>query len=56
LARWYAEQLASKGMTVQPPSDQLVSQLEEVGQEVLDSWLEEVGDTGTTIIEEYRRM
>ena len=56
LAHWYAEQLASKGMKVQPPSDQLVSELKEIGQKVLDSWLEGAGDTGKAIIEDYRNM
>ena len=54
LARWYAEQLAAKGMKVQPPSDQLVSQLEGVGGEVLADWVEKAGDTGKKIVDNYR--
>ncbi len=56
LARWYAEQLAAKGMTVEPPSDQLVAQLEEVGEAVLADWVTKAGDAGKQIVDDYRGM
>jgi TRAP-type C4-dicarboxylate transport system substrate-binding protein len=56
LTRWYAEALASEGMTVQPPSDELLGQLSDVGERILENWISETGDAGAEIIEKYRSM
>jgi TRAP-type C4-dicarboxylate transport system substrate-binding protein len=53
LAGWYKEQLAAKGMTVQPPSDQLKADFEKIGERMTKEWLERAGESGQEIIDTY---
>lgn len=57
-ARQYTDftigQLAANGMTVGPPSETLKSELQDVGETMTTEWLEAAGDTGQSIVEEYR--
>src|SRR5699024_9947337 len=46
--------LSEHGIEVREPSDELMSGLQEVGDQLVDEWLEETGDTGRDIIDAYR--
>ena len=56
LANWYKAQLAINGMTIEPPSDQLRSDMEAIGAKMKDEWLARAGDQGKTIIDAYGAM
>ncbi|WP_197019145.1 TRAP transporter substrate-binding protein [Thioalkalivibrio sp. HK1] len=56
LADWYVTQLAANGMKVQMAHDDLRAQLKEIGQTMLDEWLESAGEDGKAILEAYRNM
>jgi TRAP-type C4-dicarboxylate transport system substrate-binding protein len=53
LAGWYKEQLAAKGMEVQPPGEQLQADFQEIGDQMKKEWLERAGEPGQEIIEAY---
>jgi TRAP-type C4-dicarboxylate transport system substrate-binding protein len=53
LAGWYKEQLAAKGMKIQPPSDQLQADFEKIGEQMTKEWLERAGEPGQEIIDAY---
>ncbi len=53
---WYKEQLATNGMSIQPPGDQLRSDLEEIGATRAGEWLDATGDAGKAIIDGYKSM
>src|SRR5690606_1351087 len=46
--------LAENGMTVEPPPDQLASDLEEIGQTLVDEWTQSAGEEGQAVIDAYR--
>jgi TRAP-type C4-dicarboxylate transport system substrate-binding protein len=46
--------LAANGMVVAPPSDQLASELRDVGETMTAEWLEMAGEKGQAIVEEYQ--
>lgn len=48
------EGLREGGMTVEPGSDQLVSDLQEIGVTLTDEWLENAGEEGAAIVEAFR--
>ena len=45
--------LAENGMSVEKPSEQLASELREIGKTMTEEWLEEAGDTGQSIVDTY---
>ena len=53
---WYKEQLTANGMSIQPPGDQLRSDLEEIGNTMAGEWLEATGEAGKAIIDSYQSM
>ena len=53
---WYLDQLKTKGMTIQKPSDQLMADLRKVGNLMLAEWLRKTGDAGRKVIDAYRAM
>ncbi len=53
--KWYLEQLARNGMTVQPPSPTLKSDFRKIGATMTDEWLKTAGDDGKAIIQAYRK-
>jgi len=55
-AQWYLDQLAAKGMKVQPPSPALKSGFQKVGEQLAQDWLKKVGADGQAIIEAYKKM
>ena len=56
LADWYKEQLAAQGMEVRPPSEQLKSDFEKIGETMTNEWLEQAGPQGQEVIDRYREM
>jgi TRAP-type C4-dicarboxylate transport system substrate-binding protein len=55
-SKWYLEQLASRGMKVQPPGDALKAGMQRVGEQLIADWLKKAGPDGQTIIDAYRKM
>jgi TRAP-type C4-dicarboxylate transport system substrate-binding protein len=53
--KWYTEQMASKGMKVQPPSAELKSGLQKVGEQLTQDWLKKAGSDGQAIIDGYKK-
>ena len=56
LADWYKEQLAANGMTVEPPSEQLKADMEQIGATMTDEWLGRAGDQGKAIVDSFKAM
>lgn len=54
LTQFYLDGLAEGGMTVAPPSDQLRSDLEAIGETMTTEWVEAAGEAGSTIIGAYK--
>jgi len=52
---WYLEQLKKNGMTVSPPSAQLKSDFQKIGQTMAEEWAKNAGADGKAIIEAYRK-
>jgi TRAP-type C4-dicarboxylate transport system substrate-binding protein len=53
---WYLDQLRKNGMNVAPPSADLKSGLQKVGDTMLDEWLQKAGPAGRQVIDAYRKM
>jgi TRAP-type C4-dicarboxylate transport system substrate-binding protein len=53
--KWYTEQMASKGMKVQPPSAELKSGLQKVGEQLTQDWLKKAGSDGQAIVDGYKK-
>ncbi len=41
-------------MTVSEPTEQLSSELAEIGETMTQEWLDEAGEEGQKVVEEYR--
>lgn len=54
-AKWYLEQLAAKGMKVQPPSAALRADLRKIGDTMTSEWLKSAGADGQAIVSAYRK-
>jgi len=52
---WYLEQLKSKGMSIEKPSPQFKSELQKVGETLLQDWLKKASDEGKAVVEAYRK-
>jgi len=48
--------LREGGMTVQPASDQMKEELREIGETMTAEWLEDAGEKGEAIVDEFRSM
>ncbi|WP_445501946.1 TRAP transporter substrate-binding protein [Microvirga sp. G4-2] len=53
--KWYTEQMASKGMKVQPPSPELKAGLLKIGEQLTQDWLKKAGPDGQAIIDSYKK-
>jgi TRAP-type transport system periplasmic protein len=53
--KWYLEQLAKNGMSVQEPSPVLKADFHKIGATMTDEWLKSAGDDGKAIIRAYRK-
>ncbi|MGE5097331.1 MAG: TRAP transporter substrate-binding protein [Betaproteobacteria bacterium] len=51
--KWYLEQLAKNGMTVQPPSPQLKADFRKIGETMTQEWLKTAGPDGKAIVDAF---
>ena len=56
LAQWYAEQLATNGMTVQSAGELLMADFMKIGDIMMMEWLERAGTSGEALINAYKSM
>jgi TRAP-type C4-dicarboxylate transport system substrate-binding protein len=56
LADWYKRELASQGMKVEAPTPELAQGFKDIGETMMNEWLEKAGDLGREVIEAYRAM
>jgi TRAP-type C4-dicarboxylate transport system substrate-binding protein len=54
--KWYVEQLAAHGIKVLPPSRELKSGLQQIGQRLTGEWLAKAGTDGRAVIDAYRKL
>ncbi len=54
LTQFYIDGLKEGGMNVQPPGDQLKSDLKAIGETMTTEWLEAAGDDGRAIVDAYK--
>jgi TRAP-type C4-dicarboxylate transport system substrate-binding protein len=55
-SKWYLDQLAAKGMKVQPPGDALKVGLKKIGDQLTADWTKKAGADGQAIIDSYKKM
>jgi TRAP-type C4-dicarboxylate transport system substrate-binding protein len=55
-SKWYLEQLASRGIKVQPPSTALKDGMKKIGEQLTADWLKKAGADGQAIVDAYRKM
>jgi TRAP-type C4-dicarboxylate transport system substrate-binding protein len=55
-SKWYLDQLAAKGMKVQPPSPALAEGFKKIGTELTAEWLKKAGPDGEAAIAAYKKM
>ncbi|MHB2167055.1 TRAP transporter substrate-binding protein [Alsobacter sp. R-9] len=54
--KWYLDQLAAKGMKVQPPSPALKDGFKKVGEQLTADWLKKAGPDGQAAVDAYKKM
>ena len=54
--KWYHDQIAAKGMKVQPPSQTLATGFKKIGEQLTADWLKKAGADGQAIVDAYRKM
>jgi TRAP-type C4-dicarboxylate transport system substrate-binding protein len=54
--KWYQDQLAAKGMKVQPPSPALAAGFKKIGEQLTADWQKKAGADGDQIIGAYKKM
>lgn len=55
-AKWYVEQLVSKGLKVVPPSPELKDGLSKIGDQLTTDWVKRAGPSGEEVLNTYRKM
>jgi TRAP-type C4-dicarboxylate transport system substrate-binding protein len=53
--KWYTDQLAAKGMKVLPPSVELKSGFQKIGEQLTADWLKKAGADGQAIVDAYKK-
>jgi TRAP-type C4-dicarboxylate transport system substrate-binding protein len=53
--KWYTDQLAAKGMKVLPPSAELKSGFQKIGEQLTADWLKKAGAEGQSIVDAYKK-
>ncbi|ANY78812.1 C4-dicarboxylate ABC transporter substrate-binding protein [Microvirga ossetica] len=53
--KWYVDQMTAKGMKVQPPSAELKTGLQKVGEQLTQDWLKKAGTDGQAIVDGYKK-
>ena len=54
--KWYQDQLAAKGMKVQPPSPALAAGFKKIGEQLTADWQKKAGADGDAVIAAYKKM
>ncbi|HET9650885.1 MAG TPA: TRAP transporter substrate-binding protein, partial [Usitatibacter sp.] len=54
--KWYLEQLAKNGMSVQAPSAQLKADFKKIGETMTQEWLKTAGPDGKAIVDAFHRQ
>jgi TRAP-type C4-dicarboxylate transport system substrate-binding protein len=54
--KWYHDQIAAKGMKVQPPSQALATGFKKIGDQLTADWLKKAGADGQAIVDAYKKM
>jgi TRAP-type C4-dicarboxylate transport system substrate-binding protein len=52
----YIELLKKNGMTILPPSPQLKADMKQVGETMLQEWLQKAGAEGQAVVDAYKKM
>jgi TRAP-type C4-dicarboxylate transport system substrate-binding protein len=53
--KWYTDQMAAKGMKVQPPSETLAAGFRKIGEQLTADWLKKAGPDGQAIVDSFRK-
>jgi TRAP-type C4-dicarboxylate transport system substrate-binding protein len=53
--KWYTDQLAAKGMKVLPPSAELKSGFQKIGEQLTADWLKKAGPEGQAVVDAYKK-
>ncbi|HVL56734.1 MAG TPA: TRAP transporter substrate-binding protein [Burkholderiaceae bacterium] len=53
---WYLEQLKKNGMAVVAPPPQLKTDLQKVGDQMLNDWLKKAGSDGKALVDSFKKM
>lgn len=56
LAGWYKTELSNQGMNIVDPSPELQEGFREIGETMMNEWLENAGELGQEVIDAYRAM
>lgn len=56
LAIEHTDTLAKNGMKILEPSEQLLSELEQIGATMIDEWLSEAGESGSSVMDAYKAL
>ncbi|MCZ7658055.1 MAG: TRAP transporter substrate-binding protein [Xanthobacteraceae bacterium] len=54
--KWYHDEIAKKGMKVQPPSPALAAGFKKIGEQLTADWLKKAGADGQAVIDAYKKM
>src|SRR5215468_8075146 len=54
--KWYGEQLATHGLKVLSPSEDLKTGLQQIGERLTAEWLTKAGADGQAVIDAYKRL
>jgi TRAP-type C4-dicarboxylate transport system substrate-binding protein len=56
LAGWYRTELANRGLTIEDPGPGLAQGFQDIGDAMMNEWLEKAGELGEKVIEAYGAM
>jgi len=54
--QWYQDQLAARGMKVQPPSAALAAGFKKVGESLTADWQKKAGADGDAVLAAFKKM
>ena len=56
LSEWYKTELTNQGMNIEAPSPELAQGFKDIGETMMNEWLEKAGDIGREVIDSYQAM
>ena len=56
LSDWYKTELSNQGMNIEQPSPELAQGFQDIGETMMNEWLENAGELGQEVIDAYRAM